>query len=519
MIDPSLLDSSAVGQSLRSLATRVDRGGDPDAAQRLRLLGDAIGKKGSSAPTWVTADISKIIDPDSVAEHYRQRHATIPGCLLEVVEAVRNILIFVPIVVTWLGISQASASYNDYIGAALAKQDTARLSEPFLYLWQQGFDHRLNGWFTLSSIALVDVIVLVAIILLTILAHTISNASRLREENTVRELHSDLVHAIARATLCLHGGQQQFQATGGSNQTLDQVSVDIQNMAKKIMHTFGTLENDFMQRLDIVVNNLSREFDQIASDLKTQLQQGQNYLGTLGSTATSLQQLAQDIQSAAQYLTKANQDMTKSVNDLLGPAKDLAQQQQNLLQSVDKSVNLLQTNADALNDLVKEQTSLSSNLIASLGTVSTAAQKVADLEIQFDNLVKQQENLVQEMKGEHAAQAQLADNMLKAVLSTQDMHVELRKLAINFRQIATDTNDVMRLYAGLPKLVGTDMATAIQLIHKGGGDLSAAAMTIYSASQFFEKVVADQEQLLNNFEKVVVGQEQLVNRLAASGKI
>lgn len=45
MINPSLLDPSAVGQSLRSLAKRVDGGGDPDAADRLLLLGEAVEKR------------------------------------------------------------------------------------------------------------------------------------------------------------------------------------------------------------------------------------------------------------------------------------------------------------------------------------------------------------------------------------------------------------------------------------------------------------------------------------------
>src|SRR5260370_10901670 len=165
MINASLLDPSAVGQSLRSLAKRVDEGGDPDAADRLHLLGEAVEKMNLSAQAWAHSDISKVIDPDSIVEHYRQRHATVPGCLLEMIEAARNICIFVPIIVTWQGISQATAKYSDYISAALAKHDETQLSQPFLYLWHQGFGKRLPAWLTLSNVALIDVIVLASILL------------------------------------------------------------------------------------------------------------------------------------------------------------------------------------------------------------------------------------------------------------------------------------------------------------------------------------------------------------------
>ena len=443
-----------------------------------------------------------MIDPDSIVEHYRQRHATVPGCLLEIIEAARNVFIFVPIIVTWFGISQATAKYNDYVSAALAKHDETQLSQPFLYLWQEGFGGRLPGWLTLSNVALMDVIVLVSIFLLTLLAHAISNSNRLREEINARKLHSDLVHAIARATLCLHDKkqQQQLQLVGGPTNKLDQVAQDIQNMANTIMLSFDKLKNDLMMRFDGVVNDFSRQFNQITNDLSAQLQQGSQYLGTMGATATSLLQLAQDMHTAAKDLTDANQEMTKSINALLGPAVNLAQQQQKILQSVDQSVVLLQKNADELKDISKQQTSWSNDLVLSLDAVRSASEKMDEMVTQLGDFVTQQNNLVAEMANERVAQTRLADNMMQSTLSMQDAQKSLHDLAINFRQIAVDTNEVLRLYASLPKNLGTDMAKAMQLIEKGGGDLTDAAMSIFSASQFFEKVVADQEQVIDRLK-------------------
>lgn len=523
MIDPRL-DPSSVGLSLRDLATEVEKGGDKDAAERLRLLGDAVVKKGTFATSWSSLDVKDIINPDLIAEHHRQRRSLRSGgWLLGLIETVRNILIFLPIVITWLSISQASTQYNDYIAAAVAKHDTDALSLPFLYLWQQGFDNRLNHFFTLSSVAIWDVLILLAIIGLTLLTFLLSGANRTFEESNARKFYAKLVHATARATLCLQmqGGSQQAGPMMGSSASntaitsLDLTAKSIRDLSNDLMHTFQTLEG-----------NLSRTFTKIGDDLNNQLAKGNQYLNTLGSTvisltgtAKALTDLATAMHTDAKALTAANSNMTKGIADLLAGAQVIASQQHKTLQSVDSSAKHIQDAATKLETISQQQASLGKDLSLSLNEIKSAAAKMDVTVLSMGDFAKGQADFLKQMASEHAAQARLADSMTTAMMGIQDTQKALDALAIRFRQIATDTNEVMRIYAGLPKLMGPDMVAAMQLIQKSGGELNNAAGATLKASQFFVKVVADQERLVSNFAQVVTNQQQLIDRLAASNKI
>jgi hypothetical protein len=513
MTGPTILDPSTVGFSLRDLADEVAKGGDKDAAQRLRLLREAVVQQTTFATPWSSLDVKSFIDPDLITEHYRQRRLLRSGrWLLSLIETIRNILIFFPIVITWWSISQASTTYNNYVAEAVAKHDTNALSLPFLYLWQQGFvqkgfDTQLAPFFTLSSIALWDVLILLTLIGLTLFAFFLSGASRTLEEKNTRDFYSKLVHATASATLCLQmqgrpqGGQMGGGASSSAVASLDQTAKSIRDLSIDLMNTFKTLES-----------NLSQTFTKIGSDLNNQLSQGNQYLDTLGSTVTSLTGtanaltgLAKTMHADAKALTAANNNMTQGVTDLLAGAQVIASQQHATLQSVGSSVVQLEKAATSLDTIGKQHASLGSDLSLSLNEIKNAAAKMDATVLSMGDFAKGQADFLKQMGSEHAAQQRLTDSMSRIMLDVQDTQKELKEMAIKFRQIATDTNEVMRLYAGLPKVMGPGMVDAMQLIQKSGGELNHAADATLKVAQFFEEVVTNQKQL--------------IDRLAASNKI
>lgn len=505
MIDPDMLNALSIKRSLEDLAQRLQRSGDSNAAARLSSLAVAVEKRGATARQWASTDIYKIIEPDSIVEGYRNRRISAPSCLLEIIEVLRNTLIFLPIVVTWFGVSQATAMYSTLLSEEL-KVNPRQVEQPFLYLWQQGFGGRLPGWLTLSSVAFADAIILLIILVLTLLVHSFSNASQLQEERHAQKLHADLVHAIARASLLL---RDRSQPTAPADE-LKQIAQDMDDMANQVMASFQRLGDDMMTRFDTTVNTITGQLTSIANNMNAQLQSGDRYLQQLAGAAAGVNRLAQDIGNSARHLEDVNQKLRESLDKLLKPATDLANQQKDLLDAVNQSMTdlqdnarLLQANSSTLEDIAKEQGSWASDFTDALDTLSRATNKVEDLMSKFGGLIGQQSEFLDRLGDERQAQTTLADNMTQATLGMQDALQNVHAVSGDLRRIAVDTNDLVRLYASLPATQRTDMAnivngyiTAAQVISKGGSDLSDAATSIFTVVQELERVIAELESRL-----------------------
>jgi hypothetical protein len=83
---------------------------------------------------WIASDIPRVIDPDIIVEHYKNRSVTDrhgTKALVNNLRLVRNLLILAPIILTLFGISQAVEKYNE-----LLTINPALVPASFLYLWQ-----------------------------------------------------------------------------------------------------------------------------------------------------------------------------------------------------------------------------------------------------------------------------------------------------------------------------------------------------------------------------------------------
>ena len=87
----------------------------------------------------------------------------------------RNVIVFLPVTITWIAISEASSSFSSFI----AENEAVVVN--FLEFWQGGYGD-LDPIWKLSTIALIDFFILAVIILLTIGAQVV----KLRSEKYVR---------------------------------------------------------------------------------------------------------------------------------------------------------------------------------------------------------------------------------------------------------------------------------------------------------------------------------------------
>ncbi|PKT71409.1 methyl-accepting chemotaxis protein [Streptomyces populi] len=118
-------------------------------------------------------------------------------------EGVLGALVFVPLMLTWYGLTQASSAYGALTGA-----DPGAASRPFLQLWQSGFEGHLTGAFTFGHVAM-SATVAIALLFALVLVHGLRRSALARREEDAdrgrEELMAALVPVLTRAQLVLNG--------------------------------------------------------------------------------------------------------------------------------------------------------------------------------------------------------------------------------------------------------------------------------------------------------------------------
>jgi hypothetical protein len=186
------LDQLGADPSPRDLAVLV-QSFDRQGAERLETL-DLDLQPGGVPGRWSGMDVFRAVDPSSIVNAVR--NTAFESTILAVLEVLRNILVLVPVLLTWWGLRYAADAY------AKAVTDPALRQEPFLLLWEDHFAKKPPfSWTepTLSEIATWDVGVLALILLATLLIHLGLNVVQARREAVARVLERELQHCVWKA--------------------------------------------------------------------------------------------------------------------------------------------------------------------------------------------------------------------------------------------------------------------------------------------------------------------------------
>ncbi|MFD3565334.1 hypothetical protein ACFWVU_37575 [Streptomyces sp. NPDC058686] len=89
-------------------------------------------------------------------------------------EAGLGALVFLPLLFTWHGLTQASSAYG-----ALTGDNPKAAARPFLQLWQSGFEGHLAGLCTFGTVA-TSATVAIAVLFALALVHSFRKAARAR---------------------------------------------------------------------------------------------------------------------------------------------------------------------------------------------------------------------------------------------------------------------------------------------------------------------------------------------------
>ena len=196
----TLTDAGELAREIDEAAAEVK----PDARAMLDALAGDLRSAGN-LDRWAEIDLADALArtenfavPRVVAGGRRRAN----GAHWErVAEGFLSCLVFVPLLITWTGLFEASKAY-----ARLAATDKAQATRPFLQLWESGFGGRLPSWFRFGDMALAAV-VFISILLVLALLHSVGRyrAQRVEEgDQAERErLSAALATVLTRTQLYL----------------------------------------------------------------------------------------------------------------------------------------------------------------------------------------------------------------------------------------------------------------------------------------------------------------------------
>lgn len=138
-----------------------------DLADRLRLWGENFGveedpyleglsnalAKGKDLAVWASNDVMALMPEPKIA--------STEGALYSALVLLRNVLVFVPVALTWLAVGKATTAFTTYT----AKSSAASVVN-FLQFWQNGYGLLSKEW-TLSRVAELDFYIIASVIFLT----------------------------------------------------------------------------------------------------------------------------------------------------------------------------------------------------------------------------------------------------------------------------------------------------------------------------------------------------------------
>lgn len=458
-----------VQKKLGELAGALEDKSDAISASRIRQLMIALGGD-PTAEDWRSINIQSVIDPAAIAEGIRSR--AMPTRKLGFLEWLRNALILLPLMFTWLGISQASQKYQD-----LVNSDSKQELHSFIFLWQQGFNHTLNPFFILNNLALWDFGLLLLIFVLTLAATWRHNLFNAEIEKYSEQLRLSLSHALGDAALCLARQYREQQSKQPSN-------------------------------LNEIARHLSQftlQFEQTTQQFLNELAEERKRRGDMTAFTAALDKMSKDMLAAATSIYQTNNSLTTTLQDLLVPAKEIPK----IVIAATQAVGELNTISGEMKQLIAEQgkwrQELQSVLAQELSQL-VAEQKRAnqDIESTLDTDLRQ---LNTSLGQQTAVQKQDAQNL----------HALMRG---SFNQLLNERQqDAQKLHTlmsdSFNQLLGEEQKLS-QAVITATTDLESSILALGRFVQDLGKAAGEQTQVLTLMQGLETEQKKLTGEMATA---
>ena len=231
-VKPSDTKKIEVKPAAGKASARKKTTGNPELAEKIR----AWGKRRRLTKDAYLAGLADAIETDEdlvvwastdVLAVFPHSYGTqTPNRLYSLMVLIRNVLVFAPVALTWLAISEATSAFAVY-----TTKETGTVAN-FLQFWEDGYGYLDEKW-TISHVAVLDFQLILAVIVLTLLTELYSNRNEARAEK------DDLDSERERIGLAVEVMAYLYDKRGVNNVTMNSAlarSVQNLRMSSKSLH-------------------------------------------------------------------------------------------------------------------------------------------------------------------------------------------------------------------------------------------------------------------------------------------
>jgi septal ring factor EnvC (AmiA/AmiB activator) len=435
---------------------------DPKAAERLSDLGQSL--EGEEARLrWADVDMRQAFNTEKIALAYAVKRSGghVPR-IVDRVDKTRNVMVLLPILLTWFALFEASRNYRSYIEA-----NPEAISKPFLLLWEQGFGGTasvLSPRF--SSVALLDAFIILIIILLTFYSHGRRDEREEEIQKMSNIFQTELDNILAEATVALapdRAGRPAMLA-----RSVERLASRFDNASQELLVRLKA-EHD---RLASIANRREKEiadFGLFATSMRSGAEESHRLLLDLRQVSTGLQQTLEDLTSEIAASGDQNRSMQNSVASLERLMATDAEREAAMTRHLADAASALSEAADR--SIASAETASQAGRVA-----AEAVQSIAEI---AQTLARSQSNLDQALADQTDANAKLADALRSGAGGVSASSRLLADISMGLGELREEFNRIGQLSQEqtitLSRLLSeqTTMASSLSDVAQ---DLSAASV-------------------------------------------
>ena len=275
--------------------------------------------------------------------------------LSRVMAALRNVLVFVPVAITWKAVADATNAFAEFI------EDNGAATVNFLEFWQNGYGY-LDPFWTIGNIANIDAAIIVGVIVVSLFSNSLYSRGLELNQKAGEIFENERISIGIGINRYLAGKRQ---ATAESlNQSviaaIDKLNISAKEMAtvsRSIANASNQVENILpgIEKLKVSIENLldhsEKQLEQFMGTFENSLSSSsKNLLSTISEMKVVMQEinliLGKDMKNA---VTQTNSKLINMVDELEANSKEVkagSRVLQDELQNLQRKLGRLITNLD-----------------------------------------------------------------------------------------------------------------------------------------------------------------------------
>ncbi len=355
---------------------------DARSSRRLDDLANAISSE-SGRQRWSDVDLRRAFNTDRLAHAFAVKHeGGYAPKRIEVADKLRNVLVLVPILLTWWALGAAVSNWADL------ETENPEHGQSFLTAWETGFGGNSTLLEpSLSHVAFLDAILIGIIIALTFYAH----GRREEQEDTIADTTSlfqaEMDNALAEASVLL--------ATDRSSRPV-RLADAVERMADSFEESSGALLTQLQvehDRMEMLASRREKEFTDFgvfATGMRSGAEEMHRLLAALRDVSHNLQVSLQDLGSDLASSAEQQRSLLTAVTNLERLTSSAIQNDQAATRQLAQTAARLEETAEKTITGAEQTNSAGRMAMDAVKNVAEVAREISASQARIDEVITAQ---------------------------------------------------------------------------------------------------------------------------------